>query len=43
MRHILVHDYFRVGPGEVWATVERDLSPLKRAVATLIRRLEGPR
>ncbi|MGI8687399.1 MAG: HepT-like ribonuclease domain-containing protein [Thermomicrobiales bacterium] len=36
MRNFLIHAYFGVDPDEVWATVERDVPVLKRAVATLI-------
>src|SRR5258706_14114685 len=35
MRHILVHDYFRVDLDEVWAAVEHDL-PLLRVSVTAI-------
>lgn len=37
MRNFLIHAYFGVDPDEVWATVERDLPVLKRAVATMIQ------
>jgi len=36
MRHILVHDYFRIDPDVVWAAVETDLPQLKRALLTLL-------
>ena len=36
MRHILVHDYFRVDENEVWTTVERDLPSLKTAIEKLL-------
>ena len=32
MRHILVHDYFRVDPDLVWAAVENDLPALETQV-----------
>lgn len=40
MRNVLVHEYFGVDLGEVWATVERDLADVKRAVEGLLQRLE---
>ena len=39
MRHILVHDYFRIDPDVVWTAVERDLPQLKRALLTLLAEL----
>jgi uncharacterized protein with HEPN domain len=39
MRHILVHDYFRIDPGVVWAVVEKDLPGLKRALLALLEEL----
>ena len=36
MRHILVHDCFRIDPDVVWAAVETDLPQLKRALLTLL-------
>jgi len=39
MRHILVHDYFRIDPDVVWAVVERDLPDLKRALLALLEQL----
>lgn len=36
MRNILVHDYFRVDSGEVWAAVERDLPALKQRIRTIL-------
>lgn len=39
MRHILVHDYFRVDPEEVWATVERDLPELRKHIETILRHI----
>lgn len=36
MRNFLIHAYFGVDPDEVWATVERDVPMLKRAVTTMI-------
>jgi len=39
MRHILVHDYFRVDPEEVWATVDRDLPELRKHIETILRHI----
>ena len=39
MRHILVHDYFRIDPDVVWAVVEKDLPDLKRALLALLEEL----
>jgi uncharacterized protein with HEPN domain len=36
MRHVLVHDYFGIDLGEVWAVVERDLPALKRQIQQLL-------
>jgi uncharacterized protein with HEPN domain len=36
MQNILVHDYFGIDFNEVWAAVERDIPPLKAAVAELL-------
>ena len=38
MRPVLVHDYFGIDLGEVWAAVERDLPTLKRQVSGILRR-----
>lgn len=38
MRDVLIHQYFGVNLDTVWATVERRLPDLKRAV---LRRLEA--
>ncbi len=35
MRNFLIHAYFGVDPDEVWATVERDLPVLKRALSAI--------
>jgi uncharacterized protein with HEPN domain len=37
MRHVLVHDYFGIDLGEVWAVVERDLPALKRQVSAILK------
>ena len=39
MRHILVHDYFRIDTEIVWDVVERDLPVLKRAMQALLDEL----
>jgi len=39
MRHILVHDYFRVDLDEVWAAVERDLPVLRKGVEAILNSL----
>jgi uncharacterized protein with HEPN domain len=36
MRHLLVHEYFRVIPEKVWAVVECDLPSLVAAIEPLI-------
>lgn len=41
MRHILVHHYFAVDLDVVWATLERDLPPLKRAVEMMLAELDA--
>jgi uncharacterized protein with HEPN domain len=42
-RHILVHRYFGIDTGVVWAIVENDLPNLKREVEGVLRELkEGP-
>ncbi len=36
MRDILAHEYFGVSLRRVWATVQRDLPPLRQAIARLL-------
>ena len=36
MRHLLVHEYFRIIPEKVWEVVERDLPPLIRTIEPLV-------
>ncbi len=36
MRHVLVHDYYRIDVPTVWSTVTNDLPPLKLAVKRLL-------
>jgi uncharacterized protein with HEPN domain len=35
MRNFLIHAYLGIDPDEVWATVERDLPVLKRALSAI--------
>ncbi|OQB28025.1 MAG: hypothetical protein BWY10_00829 [Chloroflexi bacterium ADurb.Bin180] len=39
MRHILVHDYFRIDPDIVWAVVEKDLPDLKPKLESMLREM----
>jgi len=39
MRHILVHDYFRIDPDIVWAAVDKDLPDLKRSLSAILDEL----
>ena len=39
MRHVLVHDYYRVDIPTVWNTVTNDLGPLKEGVQRLVHSL----
>ncbi len=39
MRHVLVHDYYRVDIPTVWSTVTNDLGPLKQAILRLLATL----
>jgi uncharacterized protein with HEPN domain len=41
MRHILVHDYFRIDTEIVWDVVERDLPELKRSLQGLLNELDA--
>jgi uncharacterized protein with HEPN domain len=41
MRHILVHDYFRIDTEVVWDVVEYDLSILQRSLQVLLEGLEA--
>lgn len=36
MRHVLVHDYYRIDVPTVWSTVSNDLGPLKQAINRLL-------
>lgn len=37
MRHVLVHDYYRISPEKLWATVNADIPVLKRMIEELIK------
>ena len=39
MRHILVHDYYKVDVPTVWSTVTDDIPPLKVSIAELLKTL----
>ena len=41
MRHILVHNYFRIDTEIVWDVVARDLPVLKRSLQALLDKLEA--
>lgn len=41
MRHILVHDYFRIDLDLVWSAVEHDLPDLKGKVQAILEGMEG--
>lgn len=41
MRNILVHDYFGIDLGEVWAVVERDLPAFKKEVEKILQEEES--
>ena len=40
MRDILLHEYFRTDLKRVWETAHRDLSPLKEAIAKILKDLQ---
>ncbi|OQA41416.1 MAG: hypothetical protein BWY52_02570 [Chloroflexi bacterium ADurb.Bin325] len=40
MRHVLVHGYFDIDLDIVWAAIEKDIPPLKAAVAAVLRQLD---
>jgi uncharacterized protein with HEPN domain len=42
MRHILVHDYYRIDVPTVWSTTQDDLKPLKEALIRLLELLPLP-
>ena len=39
MRHVLVHDYYRIDVPTVWSTVTNDLGPLKQGIQRLLSML----
>jgi uncharacterized protein with HEPN domain len=41
MRNVLVHDYFGIDLAEVWATVERDISPLRAQLSSVLSSLDS--
>jgi uncharacterized protein with HEPN domain len=42
MRHVLVHDYFRVNYNIVWGVVEADVPPLKVQLTRILAKLTVP-
>ncbi len=40
MRDVLAHEYFGVNLRRVWATVQRDLPPLRQAIARILNELQ---
>lgn len=40
MRDVLAHEYFGVNLRRVWATVQRDLPPLRQAIARILDDLQ---
>jgi len=41
-RDVLIHDYARIDLDEVWLTIESDLPALRKAVQTLLDKLDAP-
>lgn len=39
MRHILVHDYYRVAPVELWQVIQVDLDPLKLQLELFLKEM----
>jgi uncharacterized protein with HEPN domain len=39
MRHLLVHQYFGIDPGEVWSTVKNDLPRLEMDIKKILESL----
>jgi uncharacterized protein with HEPN domain len=37
MRNAVIHGYFQVDWEEVWNVVERDLEPLRKAIAVIVQ------
>lgn len=40
MRHVLVHDYYRISLKEVWQVVNKDLSPLREQIVKYIEQID---
>lgn len=40
MRHVLVHDYFKIDLGIVWRVVKQELPNLKRQIEAILHTLE---
>ena len=36
MRHVLVHDYYRISPDKLWETVIKDIPILKSLIEPLV-------
>ncbi len=36
MRHVLVHGYYQIEPGQLWDTVDNDLPLLKQQIEKLL-------
>lgn len=41
MRNILVHDYFRIDPDEVWSVVTNDLPVLKPQIESILKEIKS--
>ena len=41
LRHVVVHDYFKLDLRRIWEVVDRDLPRLDRQVEVLLRALSG--
>ncbi|MBQ9178025.1 MAG: DUF86 domain-containing protein [Prevotella sp.] len=41
MRHVLVHDYYRISPDKLWDTVSDDIPTLKPMIEQLINKVEA--
>lgn len=40
MRHVLVHDYYRISPSKLWETILRDIPPLRDQLIRLLSTME---
>ena len=36
MRHVLVHDYYKIKPEQLWSTIENDIPQLKPLIEELL-------